>query len=263
MHELSLFAQVPAARHAQALNILAGLAAMQPSAIFTRHIVFQPHKAATDPSQISKKKASGPQQPQQLALIQLMTTLSRDDFGRDDDHCEGNPADTAMGGTETTDRQPSGTNESQWSTRIQEIPEPETKTIVLRKVIEESIPAQGIKQYLDDSKNIKFINEYFTEGHRFIRGDIILHLHRVLVAKPQPDTNAPRTTLPPLEELILLDGSGAFVLETTVRIEDRSKPTLVSAATEQLLALKNELKGSIDLRVPERLSMDTRVRDTQ
>ena len=42
MHELLLFGQVPATRHAQLLSILAGLCAMQPQHTTEHHVLFRP-----------------------------------------------------------------------------------------------------------------------------------------------------------------------------------------------------------------------------
>jgi len=70
----------------------------------------------------------------------------------------------------------------------------------------------------------------------------------------------PLTSLPALESLKPLDTSGAFVLEACVRIDDRTKPNLVSTASDELNAFKDMMKGSVEMKVPERLSLDTRVR---
>jgi mediator of RNA polymerase II transcription subunit 18 len=44
MHELSLMAQVPSARHEQTLQVLAGLAGMQPQHVVERHLIFKPRR---------------------------------------------------------------------------------------------------------------------------------------------------------------------------------------------------------------------------
>ena len=46
MHELLLFGSVPVTRHDQMLQILAGVAAMQPIRIVEKHLIFQPVKPA-------------------------------------------------------------------------------------------------------------------------------------------------------------------------------------------------------------------------
>lgn len=50
------------------------------------------------------------------------------------------------------------------------------------------------------------------------------------------------------------------MLEARIRIDDRTKPSLVSAASDELAAFKDLMKGSVDMRAPERLALDTRVR---
>ena len=57
MHELLLFGQIAASRHDQVLNILAGVAAMQPVAVFEKHLVFKPNRpsASARPVQVSPK----------------------------------------------------------------------------------------------------------------------------------------------------------------------------------------------------------------
>lgn len=88
---------------------------------------------------------------------------------------------------------------------------------------------------------------------------MVLTLFRLLRAGDMPQ-QTPLTTLPALDSLSPLDVSGAFVLEACVRIDDRTKPNLVSTASDELGAFRDLMKGSVDMKVPERLSLDTRVR---
>ena len=60
--------------------------------------------------------------------------------------------------------------------------------------------------------------------------------------------------------LQLLDPSGTFLVEAMARIEDRTKPALLASAVQELNSFRQLVKGAIDLRVPERLSLDTRVK---
>lgn len=88
---------------------------------------------------------------------------------------------------------------------------------------------------------------------------MVLTLFRLLRAGDMPQ-QTPLTVLPGLDSLKPLDISGAFVLEACVCIDDRTKPDLVSAASDELITFRDLMKGSVDMRVPERLSLDTRVR---
>ena len=83
MHELLLFGQVPAARHNQVLNVLAGIAAMQPQPILEKHLVFKPNRK---PGSGTQKQVGGAQdiqkartqevQAQELFYMQLVADIN-------------------------------------------------------------------------------------------------------------------------------------------------------------------------------------------
>lgn len=105
----------------------------------------------------------------------------------------------------------------------------------------------------------RFVTELVSEGHRLIHKNVILTLFRLVRVSDEAVT-APAEKLPLVESLKPLDPSGAFVLEARIRIDDRTKPTLVSQATDDLNKFKNLMRGSVDMRAPDRLALDTRVR---
>lgn len=105
------------------------------------------------------------------------------------------------------------------------------------------------------------MTEYCVQTQRVVSRDILLSLQRILCFVPGvPDQSSPQQSLPPLSSLTLLDPSGAFLLEAKVQVDDRTKQTLVQRAFDQLNWLKSELKGVVELRAPERLALDTRVK---
>ena len=61
-------------------------------------------------------------------------------------------------------------------------------------------------------------------------------------------------------DLKLLDDSGAFLLEASVRVQDGSKVETMARGTAELLALRERLRGVVGLEMVERLALDTRVR---
>ena len=80
---------------------------------------------------------------------------------------------------------------------------------------------------------------------------------------PQAQASQPRldrTAIPAEDECKLLDASGAYTLQAAVRVVDASKPEVVNRATSELLRFKNVMKGIVDMRAVERLSLDTRVK---
>lgn len=104
-----------------------------------------------------------------------------------------------------------------------------------------------------------FVVEFIVEGHHVVHKNILVSLFRIVKSNDQTQA-APSTTLPSLESLVPLDSSGTFVLEARVRIDDRTKPTLVTAASDELNAFRDLMRGSVDMKAPERLSLDTRAR---
>jgi len=232
MHEISLFGQVSLGRHEQVTNILAGLAAMQPCPIYEKHIPYMPKKTATSDAQMQKAKQK-PQnfQPTYTHLIQSYTSA---DYGK------------TLSPTEQ-------------KVRLVETPEPETKAFILRRVEEWNATDDDEVRYSDTNKFQK-LHEYYVEGQRFTCRDLSISLYRHLLPPPPDEGTEPKDDVVKLDDMELLDPSGAFVVEATVRIDDRTKPALVQTATEELNWFRTEMKGCIDMRVPERLSLDTRVR---
>jgi mediator of RNA polymerase II transcription subunit 18 len=94
MHELLLYGQVPRARHEQVLQVLAGVAAMQPRRVLRRHIIYKPIREPEEPG--SHLKRGGTQNvtaakntkqggAKDLYYTQLVQQLKEDDFGRGDE----------------------------------------------------------------------------------------------------------------------------------------------------------------------------------
>lgn len=89
MHELNLYGQVTFARYEQVLNILAGVAAMQPQRIYERHIIYKPLREPEEPgsnlgrrggTQTVAQKQAKQAAPVVLYHTQLVQRLSEDAF---------------------------------------------------------------------------------------------------------------------------------------------------------------------------------------
>ena len=77
----------------------------------------------------------------------------------------------------------------------------------------------------------------------------------------QPAPDDPLTMPPPpSSDLRPLDGSGAYIIEASLRTTDESGSELREKAKRELLAFCKGLEGSIDFYSPDRLMLDTRVR---
>jgi mediator of RNA polymerase II transcription subunit 18 len=107
----------------------------------------------------------------------------------------------------------------------------------------------------------RFVSEYYIEGHRFVHENVVILLHRVL---HEPGVRsletAPKEELPAFAALQPLDPSGAYILEAKIRVHDLNNPVVLVAGVEELKRFQKQMKGCVELDVPERLSLDTRVK---
>lgn len=108
------------------------------------------------------------------------------------------------------------------------------------------------------------MSEYVTAGHEFVHRNVVVSLTRVLLPPEEEEKNGAGADgpgkLPARSALRPLDPSGAYLLEAAVRVQDSSRPDVVAKGTEELAALKGLLKGVVDLRVVDRLALDSRVK---
>lgn len=65
--------------------------------------------------------------------------------------------------------------------------------------------------------------------------------------------------LPPLEELDLMDGSGAYVLQAMIEISDGANTELRDRGLRQLTAMRDLLRPVVKLEPADRLALDTRI----
>lgn len=147
MHELLLFAPVPASQHHGLLQQLSGLTAMQPIPTFERRLIFKPHRK---PGSI-KPRVGGSQNVQSSELqkiqkmlggglyyLQVVGGVNAADFGGG----SGGGSDTSMGGTELggSDRQAkpaSGyvSSNQTWRMEFKDIPDAGTQSGVTSRLV--------------------------------------------------------------------------------------------------------------------------------
>jgi mediator of RNA polymerase II transcription subunit 18 len=105
------------------------------------------------------------------------------------------------------------------------------------------------------------VTEYYVEGYRFVHGNVIIFLHRILHEPgARSIQKAPKVTLPTWSALQLLDPSGAYILNATVQIEDFNNAAVLEAGVNELKRFQTQMKGCVNLFLPDRLSQDPRVK---
>ena len=66
-------------------------------------------------------------------------------------------------------------------------------------------------------------------------------------------------TVPEISKLTALDTSGGFILQASIEIADNNSTELKEKASQQLHAMKETLRASVNLVPGDRLALDTRV----
>lgn len=127
MHELLLYGQVPSGRHDQVLKILAGVAAMQPTRILQRCVVYKPVREPEEPGlnvrrggtqNIAVKQVKPAAAAAALYYTKLIQKLTDEDFGQD--NVTNLSADVKDG------------DEPKWSMRWEDIPDTGDRGVSIR-----------------------------------------------------------------------------------------------------------------------------------
>ncbi|KAE9971956.1 hypothetical protein EG327_009675 [Venturia inaequalis] len=258
MHELLLYGQVPFSRHEQLMNVLAGLTAMQPHRLVERHALFKPihgpvqaqvQKGGTQGLNPTKKVARpNAQQTRDLYHTHLVKVL-------DEKECEASNDAMDVDDHVTENAE----NKESWQWQFRDIPEGGKRSATFRMAEDIDISAGDPQAYME-GLGYRYVSEHIVEGHRFVLNNTVIFLHRILQwSKPidPPSINTPVSI--GSAEPKPLDPSRGYILELKIRLS-QSDPALIKIGEDQLLGLKTRLLGVVELKVPERLAFDTRVK---
>lgn len=231
MQEFLLFAHVPARRHDQVLNILSSVTASQPTPFREQHLIFAPMKASEPAgNSVSRRKTHA-----NANLQRFYYNAYRD-----------------IGQVETGQA-----TQPPWRLLINETPEAGVQNLITRTTSDFELQDP---QRLTDSSMFTFVAQQIHSGHRFIQGHVVFKVVRLLLPKA-PQESPFEATPPTAEQLKLLDPSGSYLIEASVKVEDRTNNKLTELASKELLDLEKMLQGSIELYAPDRLTLETRIKD--
>ena len=107
------------------------------------------------------------------------------------------------------------------------------------------------------TRYLSHVSTYTISGHRFTHHSASLLLYRVSLPATLPKSDPTSGGLP---QGRLLDPSGTYILQASVRVQDGSKVETMTKGVNELLGLKEILKGVVDLEIGDRLALDTRIR---
>ena len=107
------------------------------------------------------------------------------------------------------------------------------------------------------TRHSRHVTSYTISGHRFTHHSISLLLYRIFLPAGVEKNGSTSDGLP---QPRLLDPSGAYILQASVRVQDGSKVETMTKGVNELLGLKETLKGVVELEIGDRLALDPRVR---
>ena len=100
---------------------------------------------------------------------------------------------------------------------------------------------------------------YFLAGHRFTHLSTSLLLYRLYLPSDS-DEQGFNPSHVDISQARLLDPSGTYILQASVRVQDGSKVETMNKGVNELVTLRDTLKGVVELEIGDRLALDTRVR---
>ncbi|OCK77415.1 hypothetical protein K432DRAFT_358638 [Lepidopterella palustris CBS 459.81] len=258
MHELLLFGQVPRSRHDQVLKILAGVAAMQPQRVIERHIVYKPQREPEEPgSNLRRGGSQGIVQKQtkqnaakDLYFTQTVQSLAEGNFKSEQNSSVQKP-NLKVEGNDSGNK---------WTFQFHDVPDTGDRGVTVRMTSSTDIVEGDPHAYMVAFGN-NYVSEYYLEGHRFVNQNVVILLHRILQEPgPRPIQTSPQKSLPTFNSLKPLDPSGGYVLQASILVQDLGKPAILDQGVEELKRFKDLMKGCVELDVPDRLLLDTRVK---
>ncbi|EDN09052.1 conserved hypothetical protein [Histoplasma mississippiense (nom. inval.)] len=244
---------------------------MQPTRVFERHLVFKAYRkpgfVKTRPGGSQDVQAPETQRLNKLLngglyYMQVVGNVRERDFGSvtastsspsdalargSDEGGEGTqhgqealPPTTTRNGAAAAAAAAKGgyiAADQSWRLEFKDTPEAGARFGVTTRFVENSnLPSGNILPEMN-AWGFNYVSEYVVEGHRFILDDIVLFLHH---------------------QMLLLDTSGAYILQASITVQDSGNPDMLKANSQRLLGLKEHLKSVVKLEPKDRLSLDTR-----
>ncbi|KAL2810576.1 mediator complex, subunit Med18 [Aspergillus granulosus] len=265
MHELLLFASVPAHQHHELLQQLAGLTAMQPRHRLERRLVFKAYRKpglinarggtnqGADVVRLNKMLNGG------MYYTQVVGPVSEADFDMQPSS-SGDP-DAPMSGTDEAAGRSYDYDSQPWKLEFRDIPEAGTRSTITTRVTASATLPKGDIVAPMNAWGYSFVTEYVVEGDVFIHNDIVIFLHRVLqypVHGQEP--HEPRRQLPSFRDMSLLEKTGSYILQAAITVQDGNNQELMRTASQHLFGLREQLKSAVRLEHADRLSLDTRAK---
>ena len=132
--------------------------------------------------------------------------------------------------------------------QFRDIPEAGNRRPVTTRLVADVPISSGDTAAFMMAMDYTHISTHHLRGHRFTHGSVLMLLFQPALSSPSSSTN-----------ITALDPS-TYILQTSIRVADGTQVDQINRGVKELMALKEMLKGSIELEMVERTILDTRVR---
>lgn len=161
-------------------------------------------------------------------------------------------------------------NSSIWTLQLTDIPAGGKNSVLIQNIYETTIyQTDDVIGYLDE---LGYMHEaeFWTDGVRFYYGNVIIELSRLYVLSTKQQSTAPieikadEMVIDPVEDsetskLSLLDPTGTCHVKAYVNVGALNDLESAAIGIKQLESLKKELSEIVELHIPDRTAMDSRI----
>ena len=193
-----------------------------------------------------------------LYHVKLIQPLIKDDFSSA--NATRSNTDNAAANAQPAQGTTAGATARQWSMVWTDVPDMGDRGVYVRK--KEVIPiVEGDAHLSMVGMGYEFKREVYVEGEKFMHEGIEIRLERALYKPDVPLFEPePRRELPEYSALAPYDSQNVYMYWATIEIDDEDDEELIGMAVNRLKEFQKMMRGCVNLFLPSRLEMDTRVK---
>ncbi|ODV82387.1 uncharacterized protein CANTADRAFT_143504 [Suhomyces tanzawaensis NRRL Y-17324] len=135
-----------------------------------------------------------------------------------------------------------------------EVKEEDKKETQVPEVATKNAKKDSFLQFIEDL-GYDLINQYWVKGIRFFHKDIVIEIFKVFVRDDTTESSHPGRI-----KLKLLDESNNFQIKAYINIPKSTDVELINQGNKDLLKIQEFLKNLFELQIPDRMFMDSRVK---
>jgi mediator of RNA polymerase II transcription subunit 18 len=150
-----------------------------------------------------------------------------------------------------------------WNMYIKEVPEAGKRKATSQSTLVSKIVESDPFEFMN-KLGYSFSNEYWVKGYEFVFGNIVVRLFRLCVQNGGDQGDDPMIIDDDelnYRPLTLVDKSGRWAVKAYINVNQLTDLESISSATSQLEKFQTEMSGLFELKMADRNSFDSRVKN--